>query len=66
MEFKNIGILITEECNGACKMCCDSRGLVRGQTLDIDSLNRILEDIKKYSHIIDVGITGGESLLYPK
>lgn len=33
MEFKGCGILLTENCNARCKMCCDSRGLVRGKTL---------------------------------
>ena len=27
MEFKGCGILLTENCNARCKMCCDSRGL---------------------------------------
>jgi len=33
MEFKHIAILLTEDCNARCKMCCDSRGVVRGKTL---------------------------------
>ncbi len=66
MEFKNIAILITEDCNARCKMCCDSRGNVRGKTLSEKELEIILGNIKKCEYITHVGITGGEPLLYPK
>lgn len=47
MEFKGCGILLTENCNARCKMCCDSRGLVRGKTLTIEELDLILKNIKE-------------------
>jgi len=33
MEFKNVAILITEDRNARCTMCCDSRGGVRGKEI---------------------------------
>ena len=47
MEFKGCGILlIVKNCNARCKMCCDSRGLVRGKTLTIEELDLILKNIR--------------------
>lgn len=66
MEYDHIAILLTENCNARCKMCCDSRGEVRGHTLSIDELNIILKQIKDYPFAKTVGITGGEPMLYPE
>ena len=66
MEFNSIGILITEDCNARCKMCCDSRGLVRGKTLSDKDLDIILGNVKECVTINDIGITGGEPMLYPQ
>ena len=65
MEFKGCGILLTENCNARCKMCCDSRGLVRGKTLTIEELDLILKNIKECPSIDLIGVTGGEPMLYP-
>lgn len=64
MEFKNVAILLTEDCNAKCKMCCDSRGLVRGKTLSNEELDRVLFNIREYELADCIGITGGEPLLY--
>ena len=66
MEFNDIAILLTENCNARCKMCCDSRGLVKGKTLSIDELDIILHNISQCNEIDVIGITGGEPMLYPK
>jgi len=66
MEFNNLALLLTEDCNACCKMCCDSRGHVRGKTLTDEELAHILLNIKECQQISAVGITGGEPLLYPK
>jgi len=66
MEFKNIALLITENCNARCKMCCDSRGEVCGKTVSSAELDFILNNIKGASEIESVGITGGEPMLYPE
>ncbi|MEY8532601.1 radical SAM protein [Blautia pseudococcoides] len=65
MEYKSCGILLTENCNARCKMCCDSRGHVRGKTLSKEELTLILENIKECKSINVIGITGGEPMLYP-
>lgn len=64
MEFNNVAILITENCNARCKMCCDSRGVVCGKTLSEAELLHVLQDIKECTYVKHVGITGGEPLLY--
>lgn len=64
MEYDHIAILLTENCNAHCKMCCDNRGQVYGHTLTIDELNIILKQIKEYPFAKTVGITGGEPMLY--
>ena len=66
MEFRSIAILITENCNAKCKMCCDSRGLVCGKTLSETELLHILKNIKECTYVNHIGITGGEPLLYEK
>lgn len=66
MEFNDIAILLTENCNARCKMCCDSRGLVKGKTLSIDELDIILHNIALCDEIKVIGITGGEPMLYPE
>lgn len=66
MEYNHLGILLTEDCNARCKMCCDSRGLVRGKTLTEDELNKILNNVRECKQINAIGITGGEPLLYPE
>ena len=43
MEYNHIAILLTENCNAHCKMCCDSRGEVCGHTLTIAELDVILK-----------------------
>lgn len=65
MEFSHLAILLTENCNAHCKMCCDSRGIVRGKTLTERELDKILNDVKECKQITDIGITGGEPMLYP-
>ena len=32
MEFSHLAILLTENCNAHCKMCCDSRGIGNCET----------------------------------
>lgn len=66
MEYNYIAILLTENCNARCKMCCDSRGEVKGHTLSIDELNIILSNIQRTNSIKTIGITGGEPMLYPE
>lgn len=65
MEFNHLAILLTENCNARCKMCCDSRGVVKGKTLSQSELEKILHNIKECENIMNVGITGGEPMLYP-
>lgn len=53
MEYKNIAILLTGNCNAKCTMCCDSRGIVKGETLSKENLEKILcdtlfSDFRKY------------------
>lgn len=66
MEYKNIAILLTGNCNAKCTMCCDSRGIVKGETLSKENLEKILYNIKKCTQITSVGVTGGEPMLYPE
>lgn len=66
MEYNSCGILLTENCNAKCKMCCDSRGRVVGKTLSKEELDLILDNIKECKTIDVVGITGGEPMLYPE
>ncbi|MCI7207212.1 MAG: radical SAM protein [Clostridium sp.] len=64
MEFNNVAILLTENCNARCEMCCDSRGHVVGKTLDIDEIDLILQNIYDIRFINHISITGGEPMLY--
>lgn len=66
MEYSSCALLITENCNARCKMCCDSRGLVRGKTMSEDEVLLVLRNIKNVSSIKRIGIRGGEPMLYPK
>ena len=65
MEYESLAIILTENCNAHCKMCCDSRGEVRGKTLTINEIDLILSQVEKYPSINTIGITGGEPMLYP-
>ena len=65
MEYNSCGILLTENCNARCKMCCDSRGRVVGKTLTKKELDLILSNIRECESINIVGVTGGEPMLYP-
>ncbi|MGP1530351.1 MAG: radical SAM protein [Treponema sp.] len=65
MEFETCAVLLTENCNACCKMCCDSRGVVRGKTLSEQEISFILNEIKETSVITHIGLTGGEPMLYP-
>lgn len=64
MVYDSCGILLTENCNAKCKMCCDSRGRVIGKTLSKNEIDIILNNIKECKEITTVGITGGEPMLY--
>lgn len=64
MEFNNVAILLTENCNARCEMCCDSRGRVVGKTLDINEIDLILENINNVKSINHISLTGGEPMLY--
>lgn len=66
MEYNYLAILLTENCNAKCKMCCDCRGEVKGHTLTYDELDIILSKVKDYEEIKTIGITGGEPMLYPE
>jgi len=65
MEYNSVAILLTENCNASCKMCCDSRGRVRGKTLSKSEIETILSNINDCPTIQTIGITGGEPMLYP-
>lgn len=65
MEYNSCGILLTENCNAKCKMCCDSRGRRLGKTLSKEELDLVLSNIKECETISVVGVTGGEPMLYP-
>ena len=65
MEYNSCGILLTENCNARCKMCCDSRGYGKGKTLSKEELKIILDNISECESIKVVGVTGGEPMLYP-
>lgn len=65
MEFDSCGILLTENCNARCKMCCDSREMEKGKTLSLGELDLILRNIKECDNMTLVGVTGGEPMLYP-
>lgn len=65
MEFKHAALLMTENCNARCKMCCDSRGVVCGKTISMEELDLVLRNIKEAEQIETLGITGGEPMLYP-
>lgn len=60
----NVAILLTENCNARCEMCCDSRGRVVGKTLGISEIDLILENINNVESINHISITGGEPMLY--
>ncbi len=66
MVINSVGLLITGDCNAKCKMCCDVRGEVKGHTLTESELLLLLNNIKKCKDINEIGITGGEPMLYPK
>lgn len=66
MEYRNIAILLTENCNAKCMMCCDSRGIVKGKTLSKQEIIAILDNIRQCPQIVSVGVTGGEPMLYPE
>lgn len=66
MEYDHVAILLTENCNARCEMCCDNRGRSCGHTLTIEELDIILSQVKNYSFAKTVGITGGEPMLYPE
>lgn len=66
MEYNHIAILLTENCNARCRMCCDCRGEVKGHTLTTEELDIILKQINDYPFAETVGITGGEPMLYPE
>ncbi|WP_269746125.1 hypothetical protein [Syntrophaceticus schinkii] len=42
MDYHDIGILLTENCNAKCRICCDRRGEVSGKTLSQDEIDLIL------------------------
>ena len=63
MEYNHAAIMVTENCNAKCKMCCDSRGRVEGITLSMDDIDLILDNIKNYKYISSIGLTGGEPML---
>lgn len=49
MEYNTLAIILTENCNASCKMCCDKRGKVQGKTLSRAELDLILSNLKEYS-----------------
>lgn len=67
MEFEKIGIALTDKCNAHCEMCCSGMKSCQGslKTISEDELDLILSQIRDCPSITQVGITGGEPMLYP-
>lgn len=67
MVFKNVGIAITERCNAKCQMCCSSCGTLDqiGLTMTSYQLQSLLGQIRDVPFIEEIGITGGEPMLFP-
>lgn len=65
MEYNSVALLLTENCNAQCVICCDSRGVVRGDTMTIENLELLLGEISRCEQIKYIGVTGGEPMLYP-
>lgn len=62
---------VTYQCNSRCTMCniwqIDYRdGKLRSQELTVADLERIFSDEEMFSHVTDIGLTGGEPMLHPQ
>lgn len=66
MEFDNIGIVLTDDCNARCEMCCAGRPELQANqhTLTPDELDLILGRIREQESITYVGLTGGEPMIH--
>ena len=67
MVFESVGIVLTDKCNARCRMCCSGLTEVKNslKTISREDLDLILGQIRDCSQIGQVGVTGGEPMLYP-
>ena len=67
MVFDSVGLVLTDDCNARCKMCCAGKPELQEQhhTLTHQELTAVLSQIKEVRSITYVGITGGEPMMHP-
>ena len=63
--MKEVKIELTEHCNRWCKHCSSKGKNTDYKSLDIDTVKRIIDEVKELD-IKSVVLTGGEATLYPK
>ena len=63
--MKEVKIELTEHCNRWCKHCSSKAKNTDYKSLDIDTVKRIIDEVKELD-IKSVVLTGGEATLYPK
>ncbi len=64
-KFHLVHIKLTDECNLSCKYCYAESGANKKDTLNINQLKNIVDEVKNISHNVDYTLSGGEPLLYP-
>jgi MoaA/NifB/PqqE/SkfB family radical SAM enzyme len=65
MLFDNIGIVLTNQCNAQCSMCCFECGPDKDFVLDEKLVFDIIEQASHITGIKRIGFTGGEAMLFP-
>ena len=63
--MKEVKIELTEHCNRWCKHCSSKAKNTDYKSLDIDTVKRIIDEVRELD-IKSVVLTGGEATLYPK
>lgn len=67
MEFDSIGLVLTDDCNARCEMCCAGRPELQANqhTLTPEELDLVLRQIRDRNAITYIGLTGGEPMIHP-
>ena len=60
---QSIGINLDNRCNANCAHCCVSSSPTATDKLDDDEVRRIIDDAIEHPDVVEIGFTGGETLL---
>lgn len=65
MHYNNVGIIMTNQCNAACEICCFGCNPANADVIDESFMLACIKQISEIPEIMTIAFSGGEPFLFP-